>query len=547
MNCELKLLSSLEKVFFDNPSNLKEYKKGSMLKNEIFSFQMMAYCQHKESQKVECKIKVQSELESFITIKQIGYVPVLVPSIQINDDDDYISKTPGLFPDPLYSIKNDCIELSHQQSRSFWIAVEPNGKKVGKYPIVLQLLDFEDQVLAETCFTLEIIDAELPESQMRNTGWLHGDCLAELHNVEIQSEEYYEILEKYLSTYVKFGHNMILTPIFTPPLDTARGGERMTNQLIEVEKTNGSYSFDFTKLKKWIEVCHKHGIRFFEMSHLFTQWGAMHAPKVMAKVDGEYLKIFGWETDALSDEYRGFLESLLPELVCFLKSEGVMENCYFHISDEPWAEHANQYRAVKEMVLPYVPDSQWIDALSSYSFYEKGIVSKPIVSNNHIHTFIEHDVQNLWAYYCVDQRKDVANRFMAMPSYRNRIYGYQLYKYNIEGILHWGFNFWFTQLSKKVINPYVETCAGGAFQAGDSFVVYPLDEDGQVVCSLRLYVLNEGIQDMRALKLLETLTDHESVNALLNDIEGFKTYPRNSQYIIELREKINSKIKEALR
>lgn len=545
MRCELKLLNSLEKVFFDKPVNLKEHTSGSMMKNEIYSFQLACYCEDDNPllQRLACGIKVESELEPYIQIYQIGYVPSMLPAYREGTDEDYITKTPGLFPDPLCKVKDGKIELSNRQARALWITVEPNGKKLGTYPIVLKVMDKWEQLLGEVCFTIEIMDAELPQLELRNTGWFHCDCIAKLHNVEIMSEKYFEILEKYLATYVKFGHNMILTPIFTPPLDTAVGGERPTNQLVDVVIEGGTYSFGFEKLKKWIQICRKNGIRFFEISHLFTQWGAKHAPKIMAVVNGEYKKIFGWETDALGEEYSSFLHAFLPKLVAFLKQEGIMEQCYFHVSDEPKEEHEQQYRAVKELLLPYVKDTQLIDALSGYSFYEKGIVSKPIVSTDHIHTFIENDVKNLWAYYCMGQVKDVANRFMAMPSYRNRILGYQLYKYDIEGFLQWGFNFWFAELSTGIINPYLDTATSGAYPSGDAYLVYPLNQEGEVVCSLRLYVFNEALQDMRALKLLETMAGKEIVLEMLENVEGFTSYPRNTQYIIELREKVNQMIR----
>lgn len=543
MKCEVKLFSSLEKIFFHMPMDVQEYKKGSMLKNEIFSFQMAAYGGECVEQRMWCKLRVTSELEPYITVKSVGYVPTLVPSIEMNDDDDYISKEPGLYPDTLHSIKNGEITLAFHQVRAFWITVEPKGDKIGNYPILLEITDYSDNVLAEASFTLEIIDAELPQTEVRNTCWFHGDCIAKLHKVEVMSEAYWELVNKYLSVYTKFGHNMILTPIFTPALDTVVGKERPTNQLVDVVVNRGEYTFRFDNLKRWIKTCQNHGIRFFEMSHLFTQWGAKHAPKIMATVDGKYRRIFGWETDALGVEYREFLSSFLPKLVVFLKEEGVMESCYFHVSDEPSSMCEQQYAEAKKHVCKYVPEEQWIDALSNYSFYEKGIVSKPIVSNNHIHTFLEHGVHDLWTYYCMSQRKNVANRFIAMPSYRHRILGYQLYKYDIQGFLHWGFNFWFLQGSLGTLNPYIDTCAGGGYQSGDAFIVYPLDEDDEVVCSLRLYVLNESFQDMRALELLEKLADRETVMELLVEIDGFDTYPRNAEYILQLREMVNQKIK----
>lgn len=169
MNYEVKLLSNLEKVFFEKPSDMAEHTTGSMLKNEIYSFQLAVFCQNADHQQESCKIRVESELQSYITIKEVGYVPVLVPSIQIDDDDDYISKKPGLFPDPLHSIKDGEIQLANRQTRTFWVAVEPKGEKTGTYPIILQILNNENHILAETCFALEIIEAELPETEVRNT------------------------------------------------------------------------------------------------------------------------------------------------------------------------------------------------------------------------------------------------------------------------------------------------------------------------------------------------------------------------------------------
>lgn len=546
MKCKVKLVSSLEKIFFEEFETLSEYNSGSMLKNEIFSFQLVTWGEHVKVAKHSHRLVVESKLSPYIQMKSVEYVPSMLPSIASKTDDDYITKTPGLFPDPLQRIKEGGIEVYDHQTRAVWITVEPNSEITGTYPIVLKVLSAEGNVLAEATFTLEIIDAQLPELDIYNTGWFHGDCVAKIHNVEVMSEEYFAIVEKYLATYVKFGHNMILTPIFTPPLDTVIGGERPTNQLVDVQVNRGHYIFGFSKLKRWIELCRKHGIRYFEIAHLFTQWGAYHAPKIMATVDGEYRKIFGWETDALSQDYKMFLQAFLPELISFLREEGIMEQCMFHVSDEPKVEQEEQYRNVKDILLAYVESNQIMDALSDYSFYEKGIVTKPVVGTKSIHTFIEHGVKDIWAYYCTSEGKDVANRFMAMPSYRNRILGYQLYKYEIAGFLQWGYNFWFTELSKDVLNPYLDTTAGGGFQSGDAFVVYPLDAEGEVVCSLRLYVFNESMQDLRALTHLETLTDRECVINMLEDIVGFTTYPRNSAYILELREKVNQKIKEAI-
>ena len=137
----------------------------------------------------------------------------------------------------------------------------------------------------------------------------------------------------------------------------------------------------------------------------------------------------------------------------------------------------------------------------------------------------------LWAYYCCVQKTEVANRFFAQPSARNRILGVQLYLYRIAGFLHWGFNFYNSAHSRERINPYAVTDSGHAFPSGDPFVVYP-GEDLQPVESLRLRVLHQGLQDMRALQLLESLTDRATVEALIERELGmritFKRYPHQA-------------------
>lgn len=194
----------------------------------------------------------------------------------------------------------------------------------------------------------------------------------------------------------------------------------------------------------------------------------------------------------------------------------------------------------------FTKEDRLFDATEEYGYYEAGIIKRPIVATNHIKKFTESGMTKLWAYYCMAQRKNVANRFLAQPSYRNRILGLQLYKYNIEGFLQWGFNFWLSAGAQKVIDPYKNTTADMSFPGGDPFVVYPLDKFSEVVCSLRLYVFNEALQDMRALYFLEQHLGRDNVLKLLSDIDGFEVYPKNEEYILNLRSLINRKAEEII-
>jgi Glycoside hydrolase 123, catalytic domain len=545
---ELRNVSSLAKIFADEDLREQPHNGASALSNETAAFQV-AYRANRLTKGM--KVAARSDIDAAITLRSVGLVPSEMPVYQ-DHDEHVLRTTPGLYPDPLFELTPAAaLNAVPGQWRSVWVSVEPGETvKPGRYEIRIGFESEEGEALGETAFELEILPESLPKQQLIHTEWFHTDCLATYYKVDVFSEKHWDVIENFVRTAVKHGINMILTPLFTPPLDTQVGGERPTVQLVDVtESASGTYAFGFEKLGRWVALCNRQGVEYFEFSHLFTQWGAKHAPKIMATVDGEYKRIFGWETDAGGEEYRSFIGQFLPALVSWIKENGLEARSYFHISDEPSIQHLESYEAASRMVREQLKDFPVIDALSDYDFYEKGLVKNPIPANDHIEPFLAHGVEPLWTYYCCGQYKQVANRFFSMPSARSRILGMQLYKFNIAGFLQWGYNFWYSQQSRQEIDPYRVTDAIHAFPSGDAFVVYP-GEDGQPVESIRLEVFREALQDLRALRLLEERYGREFVIAGLE--EGldqpisFSVYPRDAAWLLAKREWVNAMLKESM-
>ena len=120
----------------------------------------------------------------------------------------------------------------------------------------------------------------------------------------------------------------------------------------------------------------------------------------------------------------------------------------------------------KELVKPYLGGFPLYDALSDPAYYDSGLVDHPVAATDHISPFLERQVPGLWAYYCCGQGVDVGNRFLAMPSARNRILGWQLHKYRLSGFLHWGNNFWYSQIPARGWTPGASRMAAGPSPAG---------------------------------------------------------------------------------
>lgn len=537
MEFQTKQISSLSKVYLDGKGEFYEIKKEKVLKGERFSYQIA----YKADERFTSTVKIESELEKYVSVRAVGNVPSELPCYP--DKTLFAERTePGLFPDVLFPVGLHHF-IKPGNWYALWITVDlPCDIEAGKYDIKVKIYK-EDEELSASKFTLTVIDAVLPEQTLINTEWFHADCIADYFSVPVFSEEHWALIEKFMDAFVSCGNNMILTPVFTPPLDTEIGGERTTVQLVDVKKEKGSYTFDFDKFRHWVKTAKKCGIKYFEISHLFSQWGAFAAPKIMAEADGEYKRIFGWETEAAGEEYSEFLRAFLPELIKVIDELEIKDVTYFHISDEPSEEQIESYSKAKDVVADMLGDFTVIDALSEYEIFEKGIIKQPIPSTASVEEFIEKGFDNRWTYYCCGQGEDLSNRFFSMPLSATRILGTQLYVYEIKGFLQWGFNFYNSAKSLRHINPYEVTDADCAFPSGDSFLVYPY-ENGAVM-SVRGEVFFEGLQDMRAMQLLESLVGREKIlkkfDKTFGDIK-FRFYPRGTESMLEIRKVVNDMV-----
>lgn len=552
---QTKIVSSMEKCFADSDIGaFATLTHLSALKNERVSFQLFYTDDTNDTtlpyRSTNFALQIEGVPQEVVSVRRVDCVPVTIPCLVEGCDDNYLRTATGLYPDLLSPLQYGGVSVMRTQLQSVWVELDMNGRlPAGEHPITIKLTNSSGEAQAQNTLTLTVINALLPPQEMIFTQWFHTDCLANYYNVSVWSEEHWRIVESFAATAVKNGINMLLTPVHTPPLDTAVGGERTTTQLVDVALDDGKYSFNFDKLDRWIEMCNRVGIRYFEVAHLFTQWGAGHAPKIMATVNGEYKRIFGWETDATSEEYVRYLRAFLTAFLTHMKARGDDKRCYFHISDEPNKLHIDRYRAVKESVADILEGYPIMDALSNFEFYQDGLVELPIPASDHIEPFIEAGVKGLWTYYCCSQAVGVSNRFIAMPLWRTRSIGLQLYRYNIVGFLHWGYNFYNNMHSRDAINPYLDTCAGYAFPAGDAFSVYPA-QDGSALESVRILSFYEALQDMRALRLAETLCGREHVIDEIERIFGeeirFDRCAKSAKPLLKIREKINEMIANAI-
>ena len=210
-----------------------------------------------EEETIRCK--KEEETAPCLRIRQVNLVPCAYPC-HPKRDEDYDRTKPGLYPDLLRKIPEEGFPLIPGQYRTLWLDVDvPEGAPAGRYEIRVQLyrkpslrlltpemlaerrvpegelrlpspernlpereLNFpETEPITEMKIRLEVLPGVLPELPIRHTEWFHVDALAQYYQVPVFSEEHWNIIRSFIRTAVRNHCNMILTPVFTPPLDTA--------------------------------------------------------------------------------------------------------------------------------------------------------------------------------------------------------------------------------------------------------------------------------------------------------------------------------------
>lgn len=553
-----KLYSSMEKIMIDKMPQAEELQSASILKNERFSFQISYEFEPGIADRLyPVSFNIKSPLAEFITVRKVGHIPSEMPLYPGKKDDSVISDKPGLFPDVLYPMKENVIWPHEAMHDALWFCLDTEGRaEAGSYEISVEF-KYEKKAASEgqediihictKTLSLEIIDALLPEQTFMYSQWFHTDCIASHYNIEVFSERHWEIIENFMKVAVRNGHTTIFTPLYTPPLDTKVGGERPTVQLVDIELNGNDYSFGFEKLDRWIDLAQRVGYKYFEMPHLFTQWGAKFCPKIMARVNGEYKRIFGWDCESTDERYRHFLSQFLPAITSYMEKRGLKDYTIFHYSDEPREYCIDQFIAAKSGAEKYLEGWTVNDALSDVRFLKDGVLKSIVTPTYRAQEFFDEGFRDISIYYCSGHKDYYSNRFFAYPLWRTRILGLQLFRENIKSFGSWGYNFYYSEYSIEVLNPYLTTDGGRGFPSGDAFSVYP-GPDGSCYESIRFVSFHEAIQDIRALELLASYIGRDEVYKLIDDVAGmrvsFNKYPSGAFFIQSLRRRVNKLIKE---
>lgn len=527
MKIQYKIMPSTERVF---PSTLIRKTRPPSVEaalNETIRFQVAARIEEPAGKRAfEVRAEVVPPKGWTARVRAVGFVPVRhrnPPVLNDRLETDAAGLIPGYAPDPLF--EQDVIELAYGETAAFWISLIPGRAATPGRHVARIILNEDDggSSFLEMPFTIR----DLALKQRKNfpvTHWFYSDAIIDWYKTDLFDGAFWKIARPYMLDMVEHGQDTVSAPVFTPPLD----GVKRPCQLLHVSRgAPGKYVFDWSDVEKYVKLALQCGLKNFEWTHFFTQWGCRNAIRIYRGQGRDEKPLWPADTPAVSREYREFLAAFLPRFHAFLKKHGILNRSFFHLSDEPHGdEQMKSYREARAMLADLAPWIKVMDALSDISFSGPGLTDVPIPSISTALEFLKAGVK-CWCYYCCGPTGRHINHLLDTAPGKIAMHGFLFYRWPFRGFLHWGYNYWCKSQTRELIDPYTAQ-DGLAWQKGwaygDTFYVYP-GERGPID-SIRWELFAEAMNDYRLLQTLGV----ERGDPLLAPIRAFDDFPKRPEW-----------------
>lgn len=205
-------------------------------------------------------------------------------------------------------------------------------------------------------------------------------------------------------------------------------------------------------------------------------------------------KVFDEDSEAWASAFYGGLYRHFSE-------KGWLHLLFMHLQDEP--HHTQYWKWAREKCRVYLPGISCGEPLDTHEvatqmdgFFDLYIPRIDIYAKDpDFYRQRQKEGKALWCYTCCyPEEHHWLNRFIDQPHVYCRLIPWACFSQGITGYLHWGFNYWDSEILSGV--------QPGARFKGDGFIVYPDAENNSLALSARAVATRDGIQEYELLVML---------------------------------------------
>nr|WP_243281476.1 glycoside hydrolase domain-containing protein [Clostridium sp. D53t1_180928_C8] len=437
-----------------------------------------------------------------------------------NDDNYKVS-----VPDILYT--EDPVDVEFNSLQPIWIEINvPANTDSGVYEgIITVTADGVDNMTFN--YLLEVLDATMPNSSDYGfdfEAWQYPYSSAEYYGLKPFSEEHLEILKPHMLKYKELGGHAITASI----VEEAWGGQTYSENEIRypsmikwIRSADGTFRFDYTDFDKWVKFNKDLGIGDKIVCYSMIPWGnnVKYYDEATQTTKVENLP-------AGTDRYEEVWLQFLNKLVEHLDEKGWFEDTYigidervnmdkaFDVIDKVKNRHDKVLKkaaAMDHFSTGYKHITDRIDDLSVGSTAAKGSLAdyKSFVSDRNN----SEKEYKTTIYTCTEHFPNSLALSMPGESYWTMMF---TAAQGATGYMRWAFDAW-------VKDPLIDT-THWAFEAGDTFLIYPDEKDSidkTSKSSVRLEKIAEGIRDVNKLYMMknEITSLKDDVDKLLDTVK----------------------------
>lgn len=433
----------------------------------------------------------------------------------------YPTEYVGWWPDPLFETNTIGLDTNNCSEAIWFTVYVPTGLYSGRYSGIISLVSgvYEKQI----SLSVDVRNFILPKYSSYRTAFGVGG-----------SDSYrFSLLEHRISPKNIGDAKIIL-------------------------KNDNSIELDFTDIRSRIIQFLEKGLNAFTFG---PYWGwHQDTQSFTVYPEGSNVSV-GYPLEVLSQEFDAFMVEYFSQWADFLREEGLigMEHCYIY--DEPSGGEYDKVRhllanvkAADSDLSPIVPGIPRIGNQPD-EFSDLGVMCPllPAIDTS-IAAYQSGRGQESWWYVCLAPKPPYPNLFIDMPSTNYRLIPWMSWKYDVTGLLYWATTFWSQTNPWNDPETYTTTY-------GDGCLFYPPLVSDEVIPSIRLEVLRDGIEDYDYLAILRECVDNAQsdadfdcqeliaqANAILeiddNIVKDVEQYTQNSDTILAERNELAELIEE---
>lgn len=380
----------------------------------------------------------------------------------------------------------------------------PANARPGSRTVRLRVGQGEERVELE--LRVRVHEAVVPpigQDSLGFTNWWHAENIAKFHDAPLWSEAYWDRLEGYADLMARGRQNTILVPWGS---FMKREGDR--------------FALDRTQLRRFVELFERRGILRLEGGHFAAREGGdWMAKRFVLHLTGSHIN---------SPEGRKELAAIATELLAAIREEGWADRWMQHIADEPIDVNAEDYAEAAKQVHALMPGIPVFEATMSRSLVGavQGWCPQVHEFQHAAEWFAERRAagDEVWVYTCLSPTGPWLNRLIDMERLRPAMIPWALVKYDLDGFLHWGFNWWNADPYQQSVVPHpgLTEMDNMALPAGDTHVAYPGGKD--VWSSTRWEAHRIGFEDA---ELLRRLPQEVRAPIIARVMRGFDDYTKS--------------------